>query len=458
MSNYKGMRVGAASADITPAPGIQLGGDIGRYRPTEEVRMPLKARALVVEQDGRRAVVLACDVIAINDDITVMLQNEIGALAGCPPGAVLLHAVQSHSSPAVGDHWVSGPSPYVTDDLWYVRGGDARYNETFHGGVLAAVRQAAANLRPASLQLGRVTDGRVAFNRRFIMRDGTVKTHPPTCSPDILQVEGPTDPEVGLALFADASGAPLAAILHHTCHPVHGYPMRWVHPDWPGAWAEAMAEELGIPGAVLTLNGFCGNIHHNHHLSLTHVDTIEANVACLRESARRARTLLKPSASQALAWRSTTLEIPWRRLTKAKIAAAKALLKAQPQPVFTDTARTAVNWDWCYAVANLDLARRQAESPSYPYVITALRIGDLALVGWPGEPFVQPQLALKAQSPSPYLFGAHMTGGCAGYQPDAAAIRRGGYETWVANTSCLAADTGDRALAATLGLLGEMWG
>ena len=46
----------------------------------------------------------------------------------------------------------------------------------------------------------------------------------------------PLDPE------GHEDGAPLAAILHHTCHPCHGYPQRWVHPDWPGAWAEAAGE------------------------------------------------------------------------------------------------------------------------------------------------------------------------------------------------------------------------
>ncbi len=452
------LRIGAASADITPQMGIQLGGDIGRYRPQEEVRMPLKARALVAEQGSRRVCIVACDVPGIDDTISRMLQAEIAALLDTQPSAVLVHAVQSHSAPSVGDGWVNGPSPYITDDLWFVRGGDARYNEPFKRGVLEAVRQAAAKLAPASLHLGRVTDGRVAFNRRFVMRDGTVKTHPPTCSPDILHVEGPTDPEVGVALFRGADGAPLAAILHHTCHPVHGYPLRWAHPDWPGAWAEALADELDIPGAVLTLNGFCGNIHHNHHLSLTHVDTIESMTACLEESALRALPNLAPSASETVGWRQETLAIPWRRLSKAKIREAEALLKTHPQPTFSNAEHTAVTWDWCYAVAALDLARRQRESSTYAYDITTLRIGDLALVGWPGEPFVQPQLALKAKSPMPYLFCAHMVKGGAGYQPDAGAIRRGGYETWVANTSCLAGDTGERALAATQRLLAELWG
>ena len=54
MSNELPYKVGAAWADITPAPGTQLAGDIGRRRPLEEVRMPLKARALVIEHKGQR--------------------------------------------------------------------------------------------------------------------------------------------------------------------------------------------------------------------------------------------------------------------------------------------------------------------------------------------------------------------------------------------------------------------
>lgn len=46
-----------------------------------------------------------------------------------------------------------------------------------------------------------------------------------------------------------------------------------------------------------------------------------------------------------------------------------------------------------------------------------------------------------------------------GYQPGAAAIRRGGYETWVANTSRLLSRTPELVVAATRmivkGLFGE---
>jgi len=60
------MRAGAGAADITPAMGTQIAGDIGRYRPVEEVREPLFARTLVIEVGGRRVCWLSLDVLSIS--------------------------------------------------------------------------------------------------------------------------------------------------------------------------------------------------------------------------------------------------------------------------------------------------------------------------------------------------------------------------------------------------------
>ncbi len=48
-SNFQALCAGAARADITPSLGTQLAGDIGRCRPTEEIRDRLYANALVAE-------------------------------------------------------------------------------------------------------------------------------------------------------------------------------------------------------------------------------------------------------------------------------------------------------------------------------------------------------------------------------------------------------------------------
>ena len=69
--------------------------------------------------------------------------------------------------------------------------------------------------------------------------------------------------------------------------------------------------------------------------------------------------------------------------------------------------------------------QRDAE---FPYEIQAFRIGDLGVIGLPGEPFVEGQLALKTNSAAPFLFPAHLTTHYVGYLPTRAAYARGGHE------------------------------
>ena len=69
-----------------------------------------------------------------------------------------------------------------------------------------------------------------------------------------------------------------------------------------------------------------------------------------------------------------------------------------------------------------------AEADGFNYEVQVVRIGDLALVVLPGEPFVEAQLAIKAASPARRTFFAHMSNGFAGYVPTPLALTGGGYE------------------------------
>ena len=49
-------------------------------------------------------------------------------------------------------------------------------------------------------------------------------------------------------------------------------------------------------------------------------------------------------------------------------------------------------WDWIYAVALKEFARTVAEQAWYDYEVQAFRVGDVAVLGQIGEPFVEGQL------------------------------------------------------------------
>jgi hypothetical protein len=60
------LKAGFAEVDISPPLGTQIAGDIGRLRPTEEIRTPIFARAAVFVQGEVRLCVLVLAVLAID--------------------------------------------------------------------------------------------------------------------------------------------------------------------------------------------------------------------------------------------------------------------------------------------------------------------------------------------------------------------------------------------------------
>ena len=452
------LRAGAGVADITPELGIQIAGDIGRHRPCEEIRERLKVRALVLDDGAKRCCLLSLDLLAASNDWADRVRREVAGALGIGPEAVIFHILQNHAAPNLGHTFVSDDCALFPPEYPWLRGGDDRYNPVALAGCVAAAKDAAEQLQPVTLAAGRMPDGRVAFNRRFVLRDGTALTHPGRCHPDVLHAEGPTDPEVGVLMLSGEHG-PVATLLHHTCHPTHGYPHRYVIADWTGAWPEMVEERLG--GAALTVNGCCGNIHHYNHIDPDYrtTDTSHREMAAkLTQTALEVAEGLQPLAAAPLAWAREVLRLPLRMLTPEVIADAQRILDASPTPKFLDDEKTRVDWDWVYAAATLDLRDAQERDPYCDYEIQAVRVGDFALVTLMGEPFVEVQLRIKRASPAPFTFVAHFCNGYAGYVPTAEALQRGGYETRTGNWSKFQPDAleriGDAAVALVKGLFG----
>lgn len=459
MSNPSSLlRAGAASVDITPAMGIQLSGDIGRLRPTQEIRERLEAHALVLESGSTRCALVVMDLCIFSNRWSDEIRRRCAARTGIPFEAVAVLATQTHAAPALGNTFCRDSCTLIPPEYPWIRGGDDRYNEPTTAAVVEALVKAAAGLQPVSVKLGRGIDARVAFNRRFIMRNGTRCCHPAPCDPNILQSEGPVDPEVGVLTLGPATGSPLATLLHHTCHPCHGYPHLFTLSDWPGAWREEFRARHGRSIVPLVLNGCCGNIHHHNHMDPNYQYDHRRMGRMLAETSDVAMSRLADVAATPLGVRRSILKLPMRSVAPAELAAAQKLISEHPTPMWLDEGKTAVAWDWVYAVSTLDLARWVEESGTFDYEIQVFRLGDAALVTLMGEPFVEGQLAIKSRSPAAFTFVAHMANGYAGYVPTDDALEHGGtFETRVSQWSKFQAGALDAIAERALGMLRELF-
>jgi hypothetical protein len=457
----KGLRAGAAMVDITPAKDIQLAGDIGRRRPVEEIRERIYAKALVMGSGGEQLCLLSLEVCFVTDKWVSEIRKRASERFGLAPQAIMVHSIQNHAAPAIGNAAVRDEYKGLGPDLWWLRSGDKRYNEPAISVIVDAIGKAQAQMVPVTVRAGRALDSRVAFNRRFVLRDGTAIAHPHgEDQKQILYSEGPMDPEVGVLLLQAADGRIVAALLHHTCHPVHGYPHRYVIADWPGTWASAMRGALGADCVALVINGCCGNIHHHNHTDPRHIDDHIRMGSMLAESAYRAIQASVPQTETTLGWRSEILRIPYRELPTSEVEAARRLLAKQPKPAISMAEGYAsIPWDWIYAHTVLDLAEHLKSHRHHAYEVQAFRIANSAVVALVGEPFVEGQLQVKLRSPFPFTFLAHMSNGYVGYIPTAEAIARGGtrsFETRPSNWSKLVPPALDMIAEKSLELLRQL--
>jgi len=273
-----------------------------------------------------------------------------------------------------------------------------------------------------------------------------------------LYCEGPIDPEVAVVTFSGDGGEPVATILHHTCHPCHFYPLTKISAGWPGAWSDRIAEHVG-GGVSLVLNGFCGNVHHTNHIDRHHNADHLAVAEKLTETATWVLgENMRPIDDLKLDCAAKTIDIPLRKLDPKLVRHAEELLEKHPTPMWLDDEHTRIDWSWCYAIDRIALKQLHERASTQTQQVQVLRVGEIAIVGARGEPFVESQLEVKARSAARYTICAHMCGGDAGYVPTAAALERGGYETDLCMLSCLAPEALQMITDAASGAIEELWG
>ena len=141
--------------------------------------------------------------------------------AGFRPSACMVAASHSHSSgplygvlPGAYDH-----AAEFVQKLAYEQSTCA--NKEYYDDVLRNWSPRSARpTRPAPAMggAGKGIEDKVAFNRRFRMRNGLQFTHPGQGNPDIVEPAGPTDPEVGVIGVWNEQGKLTGCVVNFACH------------------------------------------------------------------------------------------------------------------------------------------------------------------------------------------------------------------------------------------------
>jgi hypothetical protein len=147
-----------------------------------------------LEQEGRKFCILVLDLTLATKDWVQRIRQGAAERFGFDDNAVMVCTPQTHSAPYLG-HAFEYECEHIPANLRWLMGGDDAFNELAVEYALSAIEQATAKLEPVTVAAASGIDGRVAYNRRFVMRDGTTRTHPPFGDPHIRYAEGPIDPK-----------------------------------------------------------------------------------------------------------------------------------------------------------------------------------------------------------------------------------------------------------------------
>ena len=399
---------GTAKVEITPPAenAVNLSG-----QPLQP-REPLYARVLVLKDERTSVAIVVADLI-------VFASPKVVAEAKAKWGVdhVILSATHTHAAmaprgllikPPASPDWTRSPNGPASSVNWLRLSEDPWYAAT-ETKVIAAIGTAMKSLFPARLVAGKglFENAYMAHNRRLVRPGGGVTAL--WENPDRRPTQ-PVDPTVGVIRVEDLTGKPRALAVHYACHPVALMSAGVVSRDYPGAMVDFIEGELGPECMAMFLQGASGDLdpYDLHNLRGEN------------------RFNIVKQAGTALG--------------KAALRVA-ADLKAQPAgPATAIQVKSSL----------LTLPHRHGTQATEVGLLTLVLQRDFAHVAIPGEPFIQHQLDLNAQSPiaNSFILGLAYHGQGTPfvvYLPTVQAVKEGGYGA--AECSFLAADAGERIIS-----------
>ena len=435
-------RAGRAKVVITPPIGSVMGNSYGVSISTG-VSSDLHAKAVVFESGGVKAGIVACDLISLRPEIIRSTRELIAQRTGISPERVLIAATHCHAGPQMHPLFIE-PAEAAARQL------SEDYVKALPGMIAESVRLAEADLQAAKLSIGRGAETTVSFNRRFLLKDGTVKTNAGAGNPNIVRAMGPIDPEVGVIYVESEKGEPLVTIVNFALHVAIMGGNR-ISADYPHVLAEELGRVKGPSMLTVFLNGMSGNINH---IDVAGTGRLRAEAEAARIGIVLAAAVLKtyrelrhidvsPLQAVARAVRVPTLPAP----DENRVTDARAIVRGHGKgAAFAEVIR---------AWRDIELAQ-YAKDGFWPSEVQVISFGrELALVGYPGDSFVELGLAMKQNSPFAFTFVSEQSAnGSLSYIPNERAFPEGSYEV---ESSRVAPGGGEVLSTAAIRLMTEMF-
>ncbi len=445
------LKAGTATSNITPPLGTAIPGGF-RPRYAQNVDDELLAKALVIDNGSTRIALVTCDLIAVTKKMVDVAKQRITDRCDIPPEHVMVNATHTHTAVAIAN--LLG-----VDE-------DTDYTDWVPLKIADAVELALLRLAPARVGFASISEVRITFNRRWHMKDGTVRMNPGIENPDLVKPTGPIDPELVMMYVETEDGTPISAVANFSLHYIGTDNGSALSADYFGHFDRLMRRYLGETCVSLLWNAASGQINNIDFSGQTkwtaggHAQAKKmANV--LAGHFITEMQFMEMQETLQLSGRLETLKFARKQITDKDLQVAEEVLSVETG---TYDGYETGPFSWVvgqpipknlvdiYALECQRLAKlpKQMTAP-----VQALRLGEAAIVALPGEVFVETGLNIKSKSNAKPIFLVSLANGYIGYIcTDEALTQQGGYETWAALSSLPDVGTAPAMEALVASLLG----
>ena len=414
--------VGLGKLDYTPEIGLPLMGNFRDDYASRGVHDPLGSHAIVIEGDGGdKLAMLSIDICMFRRRHTALMREYISSKCDVPGENILIAGTHTHSAPSVCEF---GALPQC----------DPGVSEVFLKKAAEAVVVAAKNLKPATLRVGRSKEARVSFNRRLKCKDGQTHMNWEGLDPDfVIAPLGPTDPQL-ITIAIEYNGDCEGVLVNFALHPAILAGDNWLYSgDYPNYLREGLNRLGGRDLMTAFFNGPCGNVNHIDYSDLTQgrgyqmTQRVGYMLAVAADEAMRSAVEVQ---GDTIAVSRELVSLPRVKISDEKLAWAKDVLEQAKD----NSAGGQVDGlpDEHYAKTYLTMYEVQDTDDQVEVMV--LRIGDVGIVGFPGEMFCEFGLEVKEKSPGGHTLVIELANDAVGYLPTREAFKQGGYEPSTGST------------------------
>ncbi|MFO0946017.1 MAG: hypothetical protein U1D30_08730 [Planctomycetota bacterium] len=421
------LRVGSATVDFQADDSMVIGGGIGPGK-AQGQEGKLRAVAVVLGDPMQRLAIVACDILMVERDILDAACRQIESKTGISTKNILINATHTHHAPTTCT--VHG----------YER--EEAFTRHVQECIVEAVIQAdkvAKESAPCTFLFRLGEESSVGQNSRLLL--GNNKIFWVGTREDVVRPTGPFDPELPVLAFRRPDEKYAAILFNHSTHTIGTREPGKRSPSFYGLAAQELEKELGTN--VSFLEGASGS---THNITLT---AKEAEYR-IKSAVERALAQARPMPVSPLASRKREIEVRVRHFDELKEddAVRSYCIERIPDK---NGAESVIE---VFRKMRRKLADRQGQVRKT--WVQALRIGDVAIVGVPGEYFTRLGQEIKRQSPFRYTIVAELANDWVGYIPDREGYALGGYQVWTGLHSYVAPGTGELIVDTAVELLEEL--